>query len=139
MLYDLEKKEKKYQYEPKFDESFSFVLSNGDEDNFILIQTEKWIMKLLITKEEFKEGEKFDKNLGWGNLRISPNNKYIVLGGNSSNKFQIIAIENMKEVGKPIDVHLENDLQFFFTAENKLLTKTCFEYKYWDMSDIKSP
>ena len=37
MLYDLEKKEKKYQYEPKFDESFSFVLSNGDEDNFILI------------------------------------------------------------------------------------------------------
>ena len=73
MLYDLEKKEKKYQYEPKFDESFSFVLSNGDEDNFILIQTEKWIMKLLI-KEEFKEGEKFDKNLGWDNLRISPNN-----------------------------------------------------------------
>ena len=73
MLYDLEKKEKKYQYEPKFDESFSFVLSNGDEDNFILIQTEKWIMKLLI-KEEFKEGEKFDKNLGRGNLRISPNN-----------------------------------------------------------------
>ena len=36
MLYDLEKKEKKYQYEPKFDDNFLFVLSNGDEDNFIL-------------------------------------------------------------------------------------------------------